>query len=247
MNPNLSLESEKNRKGPVPMGLRFISVRFTWAGGITCQRCWGRIPKYPFDPQRANELLEKAGWKKKKEREKFIRKKNGEILKITLTTIDREENKKVAEIIKESWAKIGVEVNLQIIDPSDIQKTIIKPRAYEALLYSIITGFDSDPYPFWHSSQIEDPGLNLTLFSSPEADQVLEEARMVIEEKVRHEKYQHFQNILIEEIPTIFLYNPVYIYLQDKKIKGFDLTRLSVPADRFVNIEEWFIKTKRKF
>lgn len=206
-----------------------------------------KLRKYPFDLERANELLEKAGWKKTTEKEKVIRKKGNEILKFTLTAVDQEENRKVAEIIKEAWTKIGAQVDLQFVAAEDIRGEIIKPRDYQVLLYSIISGFDPDPYPFWHSSQIEDPGLNITSFSFQEADRILEEARMTTDEKTRQEKYQHFQNILIEQIPAIFLYNPTYIYPQDKEIKGFDLKRIALPSDRFANVEEWFVKIKRGF
>jgi peptide/nickel transport system substrate-binding protein len=215
------------------------------------------LRKYPFDLDRANELLENAGWKSAVIQEgqpigfrgtdKSIRKKGNQTLMLTITAVAQEENKKTAEIIKDLWQKIGVQVNLQIVAPEDIQRKIIKPRDYQVLLYSIITGFDPDLYPFWHSSQIEAPGLNITGFSYSEADRVLEEARMITDEKARHEKYQHFQNILIEQIPAIFLYNPTYTYPQDKKIKGFDLTRINLPSDRFANTEEWFTKVRRWF
>lgn len=202
------------------------------------------LRKYPFDLDRSEELLENAGWVFTDQK---IRQKAGQTLMLTITAVSQEENKKTAEIIKDLWQKIGVQVNLQIVAPEDIQKEIIKPRNFQVLLYSIVTGFDPDPYPFWHSSQIETPGLNIAGFSYSEADQVLEEARMIADEKVRHEKYQHFQNILIEQIPAIFLYNPTYTYPQDKKIKGFDLKRINLPSDRFANVEEWYVKVRRWF
>lgn len=202
------------------------------------------LRKYPFDLERAKELLENAGWTLGDQK---IRQKGGQTLMLTITAVSQEESKKTAEIIKDSWEKIGVQVRLQIVAPGDIQREIIKPRNFQVLLYSIITGFDPDPYPFWHSSQIKSPGLNIADFSHSEADQVLEEARMITNEKARHEKYQHFQNILIEQIPAIFLYNPFYTYPQDKKIKGFDLTRINLPSDRFANLGEWYVKTKRRF
>jgi peptide/nickel transport system substrate-binding protein len=206
------------------------------------------LRKYPFDLKRADELLEKAGWQKfKKEEGGVVRKKNEEILKLTLTTVDQEENRKVAEIIQKTWQKVGVQLDLQIIPSEEIQRKVIKSRDYQILLYSIITGFDPDPYPFWHSSQIDHPGLNIALFSFKEADQVLEEARMTMDEKARHEKYQHFQNILIEQIPAIFLYSPTYTYLQEKNIRGFGVRRINSSFDRFANIEEWYVRTKRRF
>ena len=59
--------------------------------------------------------------------------------------------------------------------------------------------------------------------------------------------YFVFQNILIDDLPAIFLYSPDYTYPVNKKIKGLDVERIALPADRFINIENWYLKTKKQF
>ncbi len=177
----------------------------------------------------------------------FFRENDGDILQITLTTVDQPENIAAADILKESWQQIGFRVNLNIVPPTEIRRTTIRERNYEALLYAEILGSDPDPYPFWHSSQNQHPGLNLAVFANRHVDRLLEEARQTADEEQRRLKYIDFQNILAEELPAIFLYSPTYTYVVDEKIKNITAERLSVPADRFADIEEWYIKTKRKF
>ncbi len=230
-----------------------------------------KIKKYNYDIEKAKQLLDKAGWKLKeekngeakkitkktatkvevKESEKntkklFLYKKNKE-LKITLTTVDQSENIKTAQIIQKFWQDIGIKVDLKIIDPKDIQDETIKFRDYEALFYGKNVGFDPDPYPFWHSSQINYPGLNLSLYSNKQTDQLLEEARKTNNLAEREIKYLKFQDILIEDLPAIFLYNPTYTYIINKQIKGIGISRIINPSDRFIGIENWYSKTKRKF
>jgi len=176
--------------------------------------------------------------------QEFFLQKGRDALEVDLTTVSQSENEKTAHIVKESWQKIGIKVNLKIVSSSKI-KDIIKTRNYEALLYGIITGFDPDPYPFWHSSQNQDPGLNLAVFSNREVDHVLEDARKSNDEQIRKDKYTHFQNIINEEAPAIFLYSPTYTYVLPTKIKGFEATRIAQPSDRFINIENWYIKTRK--
>ena len=176
--------------------------------------------------------------------QEYYLQKGREILEINLLTVSQSENQKTAEIIKEHWENINVKVNLKIVSPSEIKKNI-KTRDYQTLLYGVITGFDPDPYPFWHSSQNQDPGLNLSVFSNREVDHVLEDARKINDEQIRHDKYVHFQNILITELPAIFLYSPTYAYALDEKIKGFEITRIAQPNDRFIGIEDWYIETKK--
>ncbi|MEK7167160.1 MAG: ABC transporter substrate-binding protein [Patescibacteria group bacterium] len=225
-----------------------------------------QIQKYGFDLEKAKQILDKAGWKLEEEKNKqeninkkieikkadenitnfFLYKKN-KALKIILTTVNQSENIKVTQIIQKSWQNIGIKVDLQIIDPSNIQKEIIESRNYEALFYGNNVGFDSDPYPFWHSSQINYPGLNLSLYSNKEADKLLEEARKNNDLEQRKLKYLKFQNILIEDSPIIFLYNPTHAFIVNQKIKGIDIQRIINPSDRFIGIENWYLKTKRKF
>ncbi|MBU0707422.1 hypothetical protein KKG41_03545 [Patescibacteria group bacterium] len=202
------------------------------------------IRKYDFDPTKAMETLENAGWAP--DEDSGMRKKGDQELRFTLTTIDQPDFVATANMLKDYWQKIGVGVELRIIDSSRIQKYVIKPRDFEALLVGEIVGTDPDPYSFWHSSQGRDPGLNLSVFVNKDVDQLLEEARKINDEEQRRMKYLHFQNILADELPAIFLYNPTYTYGLNKKIQGFELDRIITPADRFTDIEEWYINTKRR-
>ena len=169
-----------------------------------------------------------------------------EILTITLTTVNQPENTKAVELIKKAWEKIGVKVDLQIVEGSRISREIIKPRNYQILLFGIIVGSNPDPYPFWHSSQVQDPGLNLSQLANREVDRLLENARKTLDQEEQRENYQRFQDILTSEIPAIFLYNPTYTYVVDKKIKGISVDRIITPADRFNNLEDWYVKTKKR-
>ncbi|MFH1564487.1 MAG: ABC transporter substrate-binding protein [bacterium] len=193
------------------------------------------------------KIMEKLGNLDKLKDQEFYRKRGDQVLKIKLTTIDRSENIITADLIKKMWSKIGAELEVEIVDKSRIQNDIIKSRNYESLLFGEVVGFDPDPYPFWHSSQNQDPGLNLAIFSDKEVDQLLEDARKTDNEQSRNDKYVHFQNILTQELPAIFLYSPTYVYPISEKIKGFDILRISLPSDRFNNIDEWYIETTSAF
>ena len=175
----------------------------------------------------------------------FYRKKDNTILAVTLTTVNQPENDKAARLIQEFWQNIGVKVSLQIVEGGKISREIIKPRNYQILLFGIIVGSNPDPYPFWHSSQAQDPGLNLALLANRDVDNLLENAKKTADPKILTQDYQKFYNILAEELPAIFLYNPTYTYVTAQKIKGINIDRIISPADRFNNIEDWYIKTKR--
>ena len=201
------------------------------------------IKKYEYNQERALELLNKAGWKDIDE--KGNRLKEGQPLEITITSVDQPPFPQVLDIIKEAWENIGVKVHVKLYDPAKLQVEYIKPRNYEVLLYGELMMHDPDPWPFWHSSQRLDPGLNLTSFKDEAVDDLLGEARHILDQNKRAKKYLHFQNILAEEIPAIFLYSPTYLYGVDKKIKGIKLDRITFPSDRFAEINMWYVKIRR--
>ncbi len=196
-----------------------------------------------FDLNKANSILEKEGWRKNNQN---IREKNKKHLKITLTTIEEGDYPKVAEYIKKSWEKIGIETKIELIPSQEIFKKIIQEKNYQALLYGIITGYDVDPYPVWHSSQIKDSGLNFSFFSSRKADKLLSEARITLNNEEREKRYKEFQKILEERIPAIFLYSPPYYYFLNEKVRGIDFKQIALPSDRFVYINKWSVRIKRK-
>jgi len=174
----------------------------------------------------------------------FYRKKSDTILEINLTTVNQSENIKAAKLVQQAWEKIGAKVSLQIVEGSKISRDTIKPRNYQALLFGIIVGSDPDPYAFWHSSQIQDPGLNLTSFANRDTDAWLQEARKTNDWEKKTAAYQKFQDTLASETPAIFLYKPTYTYVADQKIKGIGLDRIIVPADRLNDSTEWYVKVK---
>ena len=166
-------------------------------------------------------------------------------LSFTLTTVDQPIMIEAASLIKKQWQELGVNLEIKTYDLSLLEQDIIKPRNYEILLFGEVLGAVPDPFPFWHSSQAKDPGLNLAGYENKECDKLLEEARQTLQEAVTKESLEKFQNLLIEDVPAIFLYSPDYLYIVSSEIKGIDTKIITDPSKRFSDIENWFIKTKR--
>jgi len=169
---------------------------------------------------------------------------NSQLLQFDIVTINQPQLIQVANILKDSWGKVGVVANVTAVEISDL-KSIIKQRNYDALLYGEALGSEPDLYPFWHSSQKNDPGLNLSEYENKDIDILLKDARETLDVNEKQSKYEILQNIIIEDSPALFLYNPDYIYWVAAKIKGIETIKIVDPAKRFSNIENWYIKTRR--
>ena len=233
------------------------------------------VKKYDYNKAKAEELLDSIDWKKagisaedisqaeedmSSEEEDLRaraettlgmgegewRKKDDNYLIISLKTVERNENRAVLEAIKKYWEEIGVKTSVDILPLTRIQNEVIRTRDFDALFYGQIVGADPDPYAFWHSSHTGENGFNIANFASKEVDQLLEDARLSLDQSLRQEKYFEFQNIIAEEVPAIFMYSPIYTYVQTKDLKGFNVTNIFFPKDRFANVNEWYIKTGKK-
>jgi ABC-type transport system substrate-binding protein len=166
-------------------------------------------------------------------------------LEFTVSTVDQPSLIKVAEMLKEQWKALGVNLQIKIFHINALESDILRERNFNGLLFGEILGAIPDPFPFWHSSQKGELGLNLANYNNKEVDKLLEDNRRVLDESERKTKLEEFQDILIEDMPAIFLYNPDYIYAVSDEIKGIDSDILIDPSSRFSNINEWYIKTKR--
>lgn len=176
-----------------------------------------------------------------------VRVQNKVPLAFTLATVDLPEYRRSAELLQRQWAQIGASVTVELYSPEAMQSAVIAPRDYDAILFSTIVGNDADPYPFWHSSNQTNPGLALAIFSDLDSDKLLEDARQITDEQERQKKYEEFQDLLADEIPALFLYQPRRMYAIDKKVQGVkDNQYISIPAHRFASISDWFIEYKRQ-
>jgi len=165
-------------------------------------------------------------------------------LSFTLTTTSSAELLAAAEIIKTDLFEIGIEIEISSVPAEIFYAEIIEPRNFELLLTPVMLGADPDSYAFWHSTQI-DGGLNLAGYENEDVDTLLEEARVETDETIRAEKYTQIQELLIADAPAVFLYQSPYTYAVAKKIQNVVIDAIVNPADRFGNIQEWYIKTKK--
>jgi peptide/nickel transport system substrate-binding protein len=169
---------------------------------------------------------------------------NSQPLKFTIVTVNQPQLVEVANMLKDYWQHIGATVDINAVSLTDL-KPIIKNRNYDVLLYGEALGAEPDLYPFWHSSQKLDPGLNLSGFENKDADQLLRDARETLDPSTKEQKLEKLQDIITGQAPALFLYNPDYIYWVSNTVKGIDTTKIIDPAKRFSNISNWYLTTKR--
>lgn len=197
-----------------------------------------------FSSKSAEVILVEGGWKKNNSG--GWEKKIDQVTE-TLDFTIRAENSKMSvatlNAIAENWRRIGIAVQIEQYEQNGLVQSVIRSRDFEALLFGQDMNRLQDLYPFWHSSQKDDPGLNIAQYTNVTVDGLLEEARSVEDPSEQLRLLKETSEIIEDEIPAIFLYAPSVTYVIDKEITSAPMVRLGRPSDRFMNIANWHART----
>ncbi len=214
---------------PIPPG-------FGITGGIT------------FEPSvdAARDILRNGGWKLNSESQIWEKTIDGTLtpLSFSIATVNNSTFEATAEFLQSTWQSLGAEVTIKQFEQSDLTQSIIRPRDYETLLFGTQLGRPLDYYSFWHSSQRNDPGLNVALYANITTDSILSEMRRNTTTEARGDAILRFTEELQKETPAIFLYAPELLYVFPNHIVGATFTGVGEPHERFRRIQTWYIQTE---
>jgi peptide/nickel transport system substrate-binding protein len=195
----------------------------------------------------ARLVLENAGWKRNTETGIYALEKDKTTtpLSVSFSTVNTPELMQTAERIAQNWREVGAEVELKVFEPTDLTQSVIRPRRFDALLFGMVIGHELDLYAFWHSSQRNDPGLNIAQYADIEADSILEKIRIEQNPDVRKTLYQDFTKLVQEKNSAIFLYAPDFIYVVDDNVHNVSIHPIAETSERFDTIHTWNIETDK--
>ncbi len=172
-------------------------------------------------------LIKEAGWKDTNGNgtpDKMIDGKLEE-LRIGIKITNQEEGKAIANIVRENAKKAGIEINIELLDPSQHSQDF-RQNNFDILPMRMRASPNlDDPYQTWHSESDKPGGNNRSGFHSEAADSVINEIRTDESEKERDHDYYQLQEILYEEQPVIFLYVPLERIIVSKKFEFLSSSR----------------------
>ena len=202
------------------------------------------VPHIDYDPEAAIASLKAAGYILPADG--TVRAKDSQQLAFTLLHPDDELHAQLAQAIQKDWAGIGVQVTLQAVPYDSLLNDFLVQRQYQAALVDLDLSRspDPDPYPFWHQAEATG-GQNYSQWDNRTASEYLEQARVLVDQNVRARLYRSFQSIFAKELPALLLYYPVYTYGVDVRVQGVQIPPLFEPSDRFNNVSDWYLVTRR--
>ena len=166
-----------------------------------------------YDPKLALKLLKEDGWQQVSGEQFLSKTINGKKVVLSFTIIEpKADFVKYLTIFKENAKQAGVDVNVKVVEWNAFIK-LLDERKFEAVRLRWSGGdVDWDPKQIWHSDSIAGGGSNFVGYKNPKVDKLIDEARVIMDEKVRIKKLREVYKMIAEEIPYIFLFNEKYTY-----------------------------------
>ncbi len=202
---------------------------------------WGADnPRVKFDPDRAEELLEEAGFKKR-DAEGFLLGPDGKRFELTLE-LGSPILERIYLVVKEDFEKAGVKLNLKIIDRSTQIKKIsdrqfkIHSQAWGGLLFP-------NPETSWRSDLADkSANNNIPGFKSPKVDELCLKYNVTLGRAEQTKIIQEIDRTIFEEHPyALGWYGPYLRFLHWDKFghPGTYVTRLGSEIDREMALLWW--------
>jgi len=178
---------------------------------------WGHhsgLFQFKYDLEKARQLLKEAGYE------------NGFKLLLTYKSGDENE-RKVAELFKAELAKLNIELEIRGMpwEPQWEMAKATNPEDRQDLFIMYWWPDYADPFSWLNSLFHSEDTIvfNMSYWSNEDYDRLIEEANRIsgADRDEAIELYCEAQEILMEEVPAIFIFDQQFARAKRKSIKGY--------------------------
>lgn len=174
------------------------------------------VAHYPYDPGKANALLDAAG---------YPRGKDGVRLHLVMKTSTVEDTRLLAAVLQQQLRQVGIALDIRSFEFATFYSDVIK-GAFQ--LYSLrwLGYSNQDPDIFedaFHSSSFAPKRANRGYYSNPELDRLVEEGRRTIDQQQRKRIYGEVQRILARDLPYIDLWYLDNVLVHSSRVRDVAL------------------------
>jgi len=175
------------------------------------------VPQYDYDPGRAEQLLESAG---------YHRGPDGTRLHLTLKTSTDESTRLMSEAIADQWKRVGIALELRPLEFATFFSDITRGSFQMYALRWVGANNDPDIFEFVFSSKKMPPaGANRGRYSNPQLDVLLQEEHVEMDQEKRKALLMQVQKIVAEDEPYINLW-----YVDNVCVHRDRLSGIVIPA-----------------
>ena len=166
---------------------------------------------YTYDPEKAKELLRKAGYPE------------GFSIKIYITA-DQQEVLDVVEAIQHYLGKVGIDAKITQLEWSAYKEAINRgePDAFWISWWADYPDPENFLFPLFHSSNWG-AGGNRTRFKDEEVDRIIEQAQREMNQEERYKLYEKAEKRIIELAPWVFFWHRIDFAMHQEWVKGYKI------------------------
>ncbi len=202
------------------------------------------LKSYPFDPKKAREFLQKAGYAERGP-DGIMKKADGTRASFTLIYNSKSLEQHINRI-KDIFARGGVEINLQLLDPGAAFEKALE-KSFEAQIINMSASFYPDPHQYF-SSEFKDAPQNNNFWSygNPEVDKLIETYRFDMDIAKRKEAMDKIDAIIQDDAILIPFWQGPYVrilYWDHVEFPEFFFPKRS---DNFLENQIFWINPEKK-
>lgn len=170
----------------------------------------------PYDPEKARELLDEAGWE---EGDDGIREKDGERLRVYYYTSAGGLGDTLIPIAQENYQEIGIDLQ---VEQMDFNALLSRVEAGDHDLASFSTTMQPDPHVGVQAFHTSHTGATFSGYENEEVDRLIEASVATNDQEERKAAYHELYQELQDDPPLILLnYNKV-LSGTNARVEGFD-------------------------
>jgi len=188
-----------------------------------------------FNAGEASRILDELGWLPAEGAPG--REREGEPLVLTMIHPDDAPNRRIAEVLEDQWAQIGIAADLVAVAPDEMSETL-SLGAFDVALVDVLTPVDPDLYDFWSQEAIIN-GQNYGGWNNRLASEALESGRQIYETGERIPYYSSFLKSFSEDLPAYTLFQHVENFGVSETIRDAEVGLFQQPRERFETLADW--------
>jgi peptide/nickel transport system substrate-binding protein len=174
----------------------------------------GKVRAYEHDPEKANRLLDTAGYPAV----------NGVRFHLTMKTSTDSNTRLMVAVMQQQLRAVGIMLDIRSFEFATFFSDVTH-GAFQ--MYSLRwIGGNEDPDIFeyaFHSAKFPPNGANRGFYSNPRIDGLIDRARREIDPKVRKPLYAEVQRTLAEDLPYINLWYLDNVLVHTRRVKNLKL------------------------
>lgn len=171
------------------------------------------VKAFEFNPTKAAKLLAEAGWKDEDKNGILEKKIDGQTVEMKFTLLfPNKDTEKYLTIYKEDLRKAGIDMSLKLIEWNSFLKLLNSGKFDAVNLAWSSTSPSWDPKQIWHSSSAVEGGSNFIAYKDTEVDEMIDKARVEIDDKKRTQLLRAVYKRIAEDAPYAFLFNAKYLF-----------------------------------